>query len=340
MRFSFGLIALAAGILGTVVNSADAAKNVKICAKCSYKTINSALASLPNDATTYNLLLYPGIYHEQVKIRRNNVNLKPMQPGFIQIEYNGFKDTQRTNGTNEDSATLSVFGTNVKVYDMTIANLFPQNGGMANLALNLAATQASFYNVKFYGYQDTLLVNRGATGFFKKCYVEGSVDYIWGEGTAVFEHSTIATNRKGGYATAHRRGTASSAGGFFFNSCYIKATLPSGPLVATQDRSVAFTSASQFPNSWSLGRPWNEFARVVYRYCNIDNSVKVEGWSKWDSAVKDYKNVNFGEYKNSGAGQWNSKRASFAHQVTDAENAKYSNAVLFGNAAWIDTTYQ
>ncbi|KAI8067029.1 uncharacterized protein B0P05DRAFT_553309 [Gilbertella persicaria] len=66
--------------------------------------------------------------------------------------------------------------------------------GTTHLALDLEGSQAGFYNVKFYGFQDTFLINRGGSGYFKNCYIEGSVDFIWGYGTGYFQGSTIASN--------------------------------------------------------------------------------------------------------------------------------------------------
>ncbi|RCH85009.1 hypothetical protein CU098_005284 [Rhizopus stolonifer] len=126
--------------------------------------------------------------------------------------------------------------------------------GTTHLALDLEGSQAGFYNVKFYGFQDTFLINRGGSGYFKNCYIEGSVDFIWGYGTGYFQGSTIVSNSRG-YVTAHNRDSASSTGGFYFNSCVIKATVPSGTLASTYDPSIAFTSVSKAINTCYLGRP-------------------------------------------------------------------------------------
>ncbi|KAL0094588.1 carbohydrate esterase family 8 protein [Phycomyces blakesleeanus] len=335
MYFSINLVILACGFLGSFV---FAANSVDVCSSCTYKSVTSALDSLPADSTVWTISIAPGTYTEQVKISRSNVILKPSASGKVQIQYNGMRDTQTSTGTNEQSATISVYGSNVKIYDMIIANIYPQTTNIANLALNLQATQASFYNVKFYGFQDTVLIATGATSYFKSCYIEGSVDYIWGYGVAYFEATTLGTNKRGGYITAHKRKDATSVGGFYFNGCTVIPTIPSGPLTSTADPSQSFTSASQFPNSCYLGRPWNQYARVVYMNSELYSHINSGGWAKWSTSSPNTDGVLFGEYNNSGPGKWNATtRVSFATLLTETEASSYSLGSIFGSINWIDT---
>ncbi|KAL0094589.1 carbohydrate esterase family 8 protein [Phycomyces blakesleeanus] len=336
MHLSLNFLLLASGFLGSVVSAAN---SINVCSSCTYKTVSAALASLPNNSATWTIYVAPGTYNEQIKIRRSNVILKPSTSGTVQIQHNGMRDTQSSSGTNEQSATLSVYGSNVKVYNMIIANIYPQTRNIANLALNLQATQASFYNVKFYGFQDTVLIALGTTSYFKNCYIEGSVDYIWGYGTAYFDHTTVATNQRGGFITAHNRQTANAVGGFYFNSCTAIATLPSGPLKATANSALSFTSTSQFPQSTYLGRPWSQYARVIFIYSELGAHINPVGWTQWSSSSPNTDGVLFGEYSNTGDGKWNdSSRASFATLLTASQAAYYSIGNVLGSTSWIDTS--
>lgn len=58
------------------------------------------------------------------------------------------------------------------------------NNGQA-LAVRIGGQKASFYNCKFYGFQDTLCDDLGMH-FFKDCYVEGTVDFIFGNGKSIY----------------------------------------------------------------------------------------------------------------------------------------------------------
>lgn len=44
---------------------------------------------------------------------------------------------------------------------------------------------AAFYNVRFYGFQDTLCDDRGRH-FFKDCYIEGTADFIFGNARSIY----------------------------------------------------------------------------------------------------------------------------------------------------------
>lgn len=46
----------------------------------------------------------------------------------------------------------------------------------------------------------------------------------------------------------------------------------------------------------------------------------------------------FGEYNNTGPGNWTSSRASFASQLTDSQAASYSLSTFIGSTAWLDMT--
>ncbi|KAI8070356.1 pectin lyase fold/virulence factor [Gongronella butleri] len=313
---------------------------VEVCSSCTYTTIAKALASLPNDSTTWTVLIDPGTYNEQLTISRSNTILYPKTIDSntnVFIEYNAGHNTGSSTGSDVDSAVIRITGSNVKLYYITIANTFRQTANYANLAMDIEGSEVSLYHCKLYGFQDTLLINRGGTSYFKHCYIEGSVDFIWGYGVGYFDSCTIASN-EGASITAHNRDSATALGGFYFNYCSIIATVPSGPLASTYSSSISFSSSSQFPSSCYLGRPWNQYARVVYMNSAIGSHIKPAGWSIWSSSDPRTSNVLFAEYNNSGSGAWNSARASFATQLTAAQAANYNFYALFPGATWIDTT--
>ncbi|KAG1056630.1 hypothetical protein G6F46_000766 [Rhizopus delemar] len=336
MQLTLGPILL---LLSLTISWVSASTTLSVCSSCTYTTITKALAAIPSGSTTYTISIAPGTYKEQVKISRSNVILKPSSSsGTVYLEYSAGHNTQSSSGSDTDSAVLTITGSNVKVYNMVVANTYKQASNIANLALNLAGTQASFYNVKFYGFQDTLLINSGGSGYFKSCYIEGSVDFIWGYGTGYFQGCTIASNQSGGFITAHNRASSSASGGFYFNSCTVKATVPSGPLSSTYSSSISFTSSSQFSSSCYLGRPWSKYARVVFMYSNLGSHIKPVGWSAWSTSDARTSNVLFGEYSNSGSGAWSSSRASFATKLSSTQAAQYSVSKVFGSTSFIDTS--
>ncbi|KAI8078185.1 pectin lyase fold/virulence factor [Gilbertella persicaria] len=333
MQLSLGPLLL---LFTLAISLVSAANSVSVCSSCTYKTISAALKALPSGSTTYTINIAPGTYTEQISITRSNVILKNSGSGTVLIQYNAGHDTQSKTGSDTDSAVLTIKGSNVKVYNITFANTYKKTDA-AGLALNLEGAQAGFYNAKFYGFQDTLLINRRGSGYFKKCYIEGSVDFIWGYGIGYFQGCIIASNSRG-FVTAHNRDSSSSVGGFYFNKCIVKATVPSGPLASNYSSTVAFTSISQATHTCYLGRPWNQYARVVFMYSTINSHIYPAGWSQWSNATPNTSSVTFAEYSNNGASAWSSSRASFAKQLTASEAAQYSAAKVFGSTSWIDSS--
>jgi hypothetical protein len=57
-------------------------------------------------------------------------------------------------------------------------------GGQA-VALQVSGNQVAFYDCKFRGKQDTLYDHRGRH-YFRNCYIEGSIDFIFGDGLSLY----------------------------------------------------------------------------------------------------------------------------------------------------------
>ena len=80
--------------------------------------------------------------------------------------------------------------------NLTIDN--PSGDHGQALALRVDADRAVFKHCRIVGWQDTLMVNSGRQ-YFTNCYIAGRVDFIYGSGTAVFDHCEIHS-RNGGHA--------------------------------------------------------------------------------------------------------------------------------------------
>lgn len=53
------------------------------------------------------------------------------------------------------------------------------------VALRAGGDFQAYYNVKLYGFQDTLCDIKGKH-LFKDCYIEGTVDFIFGSGQSLY----------------------------------------------------------------------------------------------------------------------------------------------------------
>lgn len=159
------------------------AATVDVCSSCKYKTISAALASLPGGSTSYTISIAPGTYKERLTISRSNVVLTKKGSGTVLVQYAIDHNTQDPNSNASKKAVVTITGNNVRFNDIDIANVYKQTRNIATVALSIQGKQISFYRSKIYGFQDTLLINENATAYFKSCYIEGSVDFIYGYGT-------------------------------------------------------------------------------------------------------------------------------------------------------------
>ncbi|KAI8370763.1 pectin lyase fold/virulence factor [Choanephora cucurbitarum] len=330
MKYSFGIL------LTFLVHATLAlAASVDVCSSCKYKTISAALASLPSGSTSYTINIAPGTYTERLNIQRSNVVLAKKGSGTVLVQYAIAHNTQDPKSNASQKAVVTVAGSNVRFYDITIANIYKQARDMATVALFVSGKQVSFYRSNIYGFQDTLLINENATAYFKSCYIEGSVDFIYGYGTGYFQSCTIGSNAAG-YITAHYRRSSSASGGLYFNSCTTKVTVPSGPISKTANPSLSFTSSSKTTHTSYLGRPWSQYARVVFIYSDIGAHINPAGWSTWSPNDPRTSNVFFAEYGNKGSsGSINNRK--FVTKLSQSQASQYSAGGVFGSTSWIDT---
>ena len=58
-------------------------------------------------------------------------------------------------------------------------------GGQA-VALRISGDQAAFWGCGFFGAQDTLHDDKGRH-YFRDCYIQGSIDFIYGNGKSFYQ---------------------------------------------------------------------------------------------------------------------------------------------------------
>lgn len=65
----------------------------------------------------------------------------------------------------------------------------PGADGAQAVALRIAGDKAAFFRCGFYGAQDTLLDDSGKH-YFKDCFIQGSIDFIFGNARSLYEART------------------------------------------------------------------------------------------------------------------------------------------------------
>lgn len=66
--------------------------------------------------------------------------------------------------------------------------------GKQAVAFRISADTAAFFGCRFLGAQDTLYDHLGRH-YYKDCYIEGSVDFIFGNGLSLFEVIVIMNGK-------------------------------------------------------------------------------------------------------------------------------------------------
>ncbi|KEQ71405.1 pectin lyase-like protein [Aureobasidium namibiae CBS 147.97] len=297
---------------------------------CQYNNISAAIAALPNDSKPYTIYIQAGVYNEQISITRNGKVTLIGETSFkndysqnqVKLQFSSGRLTSA--GQNEQTPVINSKKTNdnsgLALYNIDFVNTYPQTTNTAALAADFYGNNMAAYGCSFIGFQDTLLANKGVQ-VFSNCYVEGSVDFIWGFGTAYFYKSVIASNTPGACVAAQGR-TATTPAAYIFDSCLVTYTS---------------TYGSSFGQSY-LGRPYSIYSTVVYKNSYLDKHINSAGWQVWSTGNPQTSNIFFGEYNNTGPGSWAPGAVRFANatNMTADQVAGYSLSTWVGDTSFID----
>ncbi|KAH7173412.1 pectin lyase fold/virulence factor [Fusarium flagelliforme] len=295
-----------------------------------FKTVASALAAIPDDGEDYTVFIKAGSYNEQLNLNRGRgrVTLRgetSFENDFTQNQVLIWFKLGYSTGASRNEETPVLFWKTttatggLALYNLNFTNTYPQTRDTAALAADFFGNEMAAYGCSFEGFQDTLLVNQGVQ-VFSNSYISGSVDFIWGYSKTYFHQCYIASNTPNAYITAQNRKSSSWAGGFVFDTCKVTYTDSYG---------------TDFGNT-ALGRPWSQYALVVYMNSFLDKHISKAGWSAWSTSNPQTSDVLFGEFNNTGPGNWTSSRANFATKLTESQAAAYSLGSFIGSTSWLD----
>ena len=326
---SAGLFALFLGVAAAaVVPAAPPGTDAVVAADGSgdYKSVQEAISSAPIRTGLHDppwvILVKPGTYRERIYVQRERGNLivRGEDAATTVIACDLSAGTPGPDGKpigTFRTPTAQVDGDGMIWEDLTIANTAgepgPRPGGPAvwqALALRVDGDRVVFRRCRFLGWQDTILVNRGRH-YFADCYIEGSVDFIFGGGTAYFDHCHIHC-LKDGYITA-----ASTPEGQAFGLVFADCTISGAPGVKTY-----------------LGRPWRDYARTVFLRTEMSDVVRPEGWHNWKKPAAE-KAAFFAEFACTGPGSALAGRVAWERKQESGDSSRYAvAAVLAGTDGW------
>ncbi|XP_057447236.1 probable pectinesterase 53 [Lotus japonicus] len=286
-----------------------------------FTSIQEAIDSLPSINTVRVVIkVHAGVYSEKVYI--------PPLKSFITIEGDGadktivqWGDTAQTPGPRGQplgtygSATFAVNSLYFIAKNITFKNTtpVPAPGAMGKqaVAFRISADTAAFLGCKFLGAQDTLYDHLGRH-YYKDCYIEGSVDFIFGNALSLYEGCEVhAIAPNTGALTAQGRSRMTEDTGFSFVNCKVTG---SGALY--------------------LGRAWGPFSRVVFAYTYMDNIIIPKGWYNWGDPNREM-TVFYGQYKCTGPGASFAGRVSWARELTDEEAGPFLSLSFIDGPEWV-----
>jgi pectinesterase len=209
---------------------------------------------------------------------------------------------------------VAITGAGFEADNLTFENT-AGNTGQA-VAAAVRADRAVFKHCRFLGHQDTLFADYGRQ-YYVDSYIEGGVDFIFGNAAAVFDHSEIHANGPG-YLTAQSRTSADQKTGYVIIDSRVTSGIEPG---AARD-------------TISLGRPWRPFSRVVYIHTELPADVIPEGWNPWGRSGETPQ-AWYAEFESTGPGANPAARAKWSHQLTAREAAQFKPRVfLAGKDRW------
>jgi PelA/Pel-15E family pectate lyase len=310
----FFLIAASGTAFADIVVAGDGSGNTR--------TVQEAIEKVPaNNKHRVVIRIKAGTYFEQVRV--------PADKPYISFVGESAEKTKITFNLSNKAAgsTSASYSVYIGGHDFSAENITFENSfgiGSQAVAVLVEADRAVFRKCRFLGWQDTLYAKNGRQ-FYKDCYIEGHVDYIFGQAAAVFENCLIHS-KSDGYITAPMRFSSDEPSGFVF----INSTLTS----------------ENTTNGIYLGRPWRDYGRTVFINTKMDAAIRPEGWHHWEPHRA--KTAYFAEYGSTGIGSKPDARVTWAHKLSDAEVKEFSVEYFLGGQdgwnphrsddAWLEKT--
>jgi pectin methylesterase-like acyl-CoA thioesterase len=285
--------------------------------------------------------ILPGVYRQALRItqpglRLSGVSTDPRTTVIVEGR------SAATTGSTFLSATVEVRADDFRAENLTFANDYTvshaqSKQGSQALALLVTGDRAVFRNLRLLGHQDTLYAGSGhcspppktlepcapSRQYFVDSYLEGNVDFIFGNAKAVFERCEIRSlSHSIGYVTAQGKHYTTQDSGFVFNQCRLTAE----PKVA---------------HVW-LGRPWRRYASVVFLNSILGPHIEPLGWREWHPGETDFLETTFyAERGSSGPGASPGTRDPHAKELTKAQAARFATRrFLAGSDGWDPTRIQ
>lgn len=278
-----------------------------------FKTVQEAINAVPDfRKVRTTIFIKNGTYKEKLVLSGSKTMVTLIGEDRDKTILTNDDYASKKNAFGEEMGTTGSSGFFIFGDDFTAENITFENSsgpvGQA-VAVRVDGDKVIFKNCRFLGFQDTLYPHGDKSRqYYKDCYIEGTVDFIFGWSTAVFDNCTIFC-KNNGYVTAASTNPEMKYG-FVFINCKI--------------------TGNAEANTFFLGRPWRPYAKTAFINCFLDKQIKPEGWNNWNKPDAE-KTSFYAEYKNTGPGYKPAERVKWSHQLTDEEVKEYSLQKIFGD---------
>ncbi|XP_016443367.2 pectinesterase 4-like [Nicotiana tabacum] len=294
-----------------------------------YNTVAAALAAYPeNHRGKYIVYVKAGIYEEHIIISKKQPNVFIFGNGAGETIITGNRNFALMKIPTQDTATFSVLGNGFVARGITFRNTAGPEGHQA-VALRINGDMAAVFDCSIEGYQDTLYYQNHRQ-FYRNCVISGTVDFIFGRGSAVIQNSLIIARKplagQFNTITADGKEIALKPGGVVFQNCRV---VPEVEL---------FPVRFQLPTY--LGRPWKAYSTTVFMESELGDFIRPEGWMTWQGEAFE-QTCYYYEFANRGPGALiNNRNRSFKNfrLISPEEAAQYTAAPWINGDMWLRHT--
>lgn len=263
-----------------------------------YTTVQAAFDAVPSLYTgPITVRVKAGTYYEKVVLKSGKINVTLVGEGaestiLTYDDYAGKVVDGETLGTYT-SYSVAIDADDFVARDITFQNTYD---GSQAVALRVRGDRAAFYDVRMLGFQDTYYTHGYGRIYHQNCYIEGTVDFIFGRSIAVFDGCTIHSKRDSPITAANTE--AGYAHGYVFRDA-----------VLTADPGV--TGAT-------LGRPWGPYARTTFVRTEMGDHIRPAGWLEW-AGTDNHLTASYAEGANTGPGFRPEGRVTWSRQLPPEE---------------------